>query len=189
MGEDRVVALMPEARRVARGITSRWTAMDLEEVISIAYEELVKLDRKYDPARGVPYEPFVVGHLWWRVFGRVRAVQTAIKGTGRNAVRVAKRRVEPLEPEDGSFLDWTEHPALAVYDVIEDPSGLRDAVEESLATLGRRTREIILASTVGGESLLTVGERYGITESRVCQLRNRFRRDVMARWRRVNEAA
>lgn len=124
--------------------------IDFEEIQSAAYLGLVEAANRYCPERGVDFRTFS--------FPRIRgAITDYLRSLGRQLVSI------DAQNDSGVALNET----LEALDAVDKSEETLDEVSKGL---GDRARAMLKYYYLDDFSLKEVGERFGVTESRVCQL-------------------
>lgn len=181
-----VESYQPLAVKIARGFEARRVVsgsggpVELDDLVGLAQEGLIRAVETYDPGRGVPFEAYAR----LRVGGHVRDVLRDgddLSRRDRQTVR-AYFDGEPLEERKARRAARlaAEHPARAgsqtdirqVPDDIEVEGAVltRLEVSELLSGLPRVEATVVEYRYLRGMSLSAIGATLALTESRVSQI-------------------
>ncbi len=142
--------------------------VDVEDIRSAAYYGLVEAASRYNPDLGVAFSTFA----YPRIFG---AIHDFLRKEG-----YGKR---------GQF-----SPVMSLSGDAEGEAELEDLVaakperndEEFLEVvsldLGPQAKEVLRLYFIDEQSMKEVGERFGVSESRISQLIKRYKRKIRGRW-------
>jgi RNA polymerase sigma factor (sigma-70 family) len=131
---------------------------DLDDLVSSGLEALILAIDRYDPAEGRTLEQYA----WVRVLAAVRAE--------------LDHHGPPLPAEVLLAPGPADHGG--------DPQHLRARLEarrrfhEAFQALPERERSVAVMRYVDGLTLREIGQMLGVTESRVCQIESRLRREL-----------
>ena len=158
---DIISQFLPFAKTTARkfcAMPSVASQMDEDDMVQELLMALVgKIDR-YDASKGMAFSTYGCQLIRWRAGEIHKAAKVAVE---RGQGYLASIDTMGGTSEDGGRADdW--HPAA--YD---------DASMEMLECLSERDRDIVLRHTVGGESLRSIGEDYGVSGEAVRQWHGR----------------
>ena len=181
---------MPLARALARRVhLVDHPLADADDIQSAALLGLIDAVDRFQPGRGVPFEAYASLRIRGAIVDELRRVDER----GRGAASHDRPRALSL---DGLVEDeWQA--VLAVEDDEVDErfelADLRSRVQQALATLPPRQREVLARYSAESLTLREAGQRMGISEARACQLHGRaihnLRRALDVRLPRVTLAA
>lgn len=169
-----VIEAMPEVRKLCRSYAALYR-LEFDPMVSDGYLAVLTIANEYDAVKG---------HNDWLGFVRARLRPRLIdihrRRVGREYQPTFERRYNlyyALSLE--AFAEATEHedgwwPEPADYSDPCDEIACSDAFTHFLGELDARTREMV-ALRLDGWRMTEIGERYGITESRVSQIFARLR--------------
>ena len=166
-----------QARTYAQSIGSTMT--DLDDLVGIAQEGLVRAAESFDPTKGVPFSSYA----WTRVMGHIKdalrdddfltrrerqLVQAWLRGEeldehrARRAARLASQRPKSAAVEAAGEVPGDSH--------VEDAALAQVQVQEALRVLGPVERAVLSYRYLGGMSLSAIGMLLQVTEGRVSQV-------------------
>jgi hypothetical protein len=173
--------MMPSARRLAISVARHWPGVDRDEIIAIAYEQLVILDGQHDPTLA-PYAQFVIQRLRWRITDQLRAMSHSRRG--RDPRRHGGLGVTAVISIEALPADLVDHvSAFSAEDAYDEPSGLAEAAAEAFADRRARDQQILIeVIDVRAETRAAIADRNGVTDTRITQILSAYRSDVARRW-------
>jgi len=136
--------------------------IDVEELKSAAYLGLVEAASRYDELKGVSFTTFA----WPRIFGAI------------------KDYLRSLGPTMTS-LDTENEDETSLRDMIvakEEQNDFEEALEVVGKDLGTQARNMLRFYFVDEMSMKEVGERFGVSESRVSQLLSGYKNNIRQKW-------
>jgi RNA polymerase sigma factor for flagellar operon FliA len=155
------------ARRVARRLPR---AVALEDLISAGTIGLLNATERFDPSRAVPFAPYAKIRIRGAILDHLRAMDW-LPRTTRTAVKAGDSTTAVVSVEDvradgfDSFEMETPSPSASLE--------RREQVKKLSAAVSRlrlRNRQILALYYVEELTLKQIGEIFGVSESRVCQL-------------------
>ena len=164
--DARFRALLPLAGRIAR----RWelrSGADFGECLTAAMMGAWDAACRFNPSEGIPLERYA----WQRIEGSIIDEwrrDTAWSRAGRNLMVKATDMADPLF--QAAFPEAvTDTTAGNGFEAVE----IRELVASLLVRLNVDDADLLWRSCVLGETLKSIGESRGVTESRASQLRTR----------------
>lgn len=160
---------MPLARTLARRVRVIQNAVaDTDDIASAALLGLIDAVDRFEPNRGVPFEAYASLRIRGAIVDELRRMDER----GRGPVAEAQPKALSL---DGLVEDeW--QPFLVAGDDMDEPferEDLKERVENALAMLPPRQREVLARYYAESLTLREAGARMGISEARACQLHGR----------------
>lgn len=151
-----------------REITKRYALRDPEDFAQEMWIAAIELDRQWNPSRGVPWPAFMAKFLWPRAVDTIRRISDFTVASRRRR-RVAEIFFSTIEAF-GSYgnLDLLDRFSTDAIDAIDWADlGQRVAIE---------SREVqMLYLYMSGLLMREIGERFGVSETRVVQILRRSR--------------
>jgi RNA polymerase sigma factor for flagellar operon FliA len=176
-GHDCIAAMLPLAGAAVRNHRRRYTrSWEREEMISDALFAGVQALPLWDPTRGATWQTFVSMKMRYGLLDsmRERGILTRHElATGVRLDSLPVARCNPLpimgEGEVDRYGVWevTDPHSEAAYRLVLD----RIVIRSMLDRLHGRERDVILRTYLGGEVLNDLAREWGVTESRVSQIR------------------
>jgi RNA polymerase sigma factor for flagellar operon FliA len=185
------------ARQVARGVYRRIYALGdaWEDCAQNALIGLIEAIDRFDPARGVEFEPYARHRVRGAVFNGLRQLRESLAqgAVSRSEAQVARERIESLQEEGednpfDAFVATTIGLGLGfLLDVqsLPDPSAQSDAysmaeraqaeaeLSRSVEALPDRERLVLTLHYYHHVPFVQIAEHLGITKGRVSQLHKR----------------
>ncbi|WP_279237487.1 sigma-70 family RNA polymerase sigma factor [Dyella sedimenti] len=184
------------ARQVARGVYRRIYALGdaWEDCAQNALIGLIEAIDRFDPTRGIDFEPYARHRVRGAVFNGLRQLRENLaQGAVRNEAQVARERIESLQEErDGdpveAFVATTIGLGLGfLLDVqsLPDPSAQSDVystaeraqaeadLSRSVEALPDRERLVLTLHYYHHVPFVHIAEQLGVTKGRVSQLHKR----------------
>lgn len=170
---------------VERVIDRKWKRAvqwhDLQDLRQAGFFGLMDAASKFDPSRGVKFATYATR----------RIIGAAIDQLRRERGRYERQQLPMWSPEensehaDGHALDITAAPARPADTV--DVDRVRAFVARRLRSRGypRRTIAMALVRWVDRQTLRTVGQQFGVTESRASQILRDMDEEVVELIRRA----
>jgi RNA polymerase sigma factor FliA len=193
-----IVHYSPWARQVARDVFMRVYLMRdaWHDCVQNALMGLMDAIERFDPDRGVPFQPFARLRVRGAVFDGLRVLRNIHLELGHDAPRrasLARERVESLAADSGedpleSFIATTVGLGLGFLLDIQSMPGsvqpadayaelekaeLSAAVSESLDQLAERERAIVVLHYYHQISFVEIADQLGVTKGRISQLHKR----------------
>ena len=148
--------------------------VDVEELKSAAYLGLVEAASRFDPERGVAFSTFD----YPRVFG---AIQDYLREQGWG---------KKTEPKSAVSLDseMDAGEGCALKDLIEAKPERNDDefIEVVTQNLDKQAKAVLRHYFVDAYSMKEVGEKFGVSESRISQLIKRYKDQIRSDWNSVD---
>ena len=145
--------------------------IDAEALQSAAYLGLVEAASRYDPERGVLFTAFAYRRILGAIDDYLRELQW---GGKLNHVDMASLDIR-VDEECGTLADIIEGRS----DV--DHEG-KEALEVVATKLGSRATEIFRYCFIDELSMREVGEKFGVSESRISQLIAEYRKKLKTKY-------
>lgn len=179
-----VVRIARRALRYARSIGAR---AELDDLVGLAQEGLVRAAESFDPAKGVPFEPYA----WLRAMGHIKdalrkddyltrrerqVVQAWLRGEqldeprSRQAARLASQRPKPVRTEVALELPGNSG--------VEDTVVSRVQADEALGFLKPIERAVLSYRYLDGFSFSAISTLLQVTESWVSQVHKAALREL-----------
>jgi RNA polymerase sigma factor (sigma-70 family) len=149
-----ILQTMPAVRMIAARVfrhLPRW--IDLEDLISEGYVGLVRAANSYDSAKG-KFRTFAGRLIYGAIIDYLRM--------GFN--RSADRNEDPLQSSDG--LETVKASTGDCSRLVE----MREAFKLALSKMKPQERECVYLHHMIGESFKSLGQRWGVSESRAVQV-------------------
>jgi RNA polymerase sigma factor FliA len=161
-----VLSALRYTRKIARNTAQRVPG-ELDDIISAAYLGLLDAAARYDAGRGVPFEGFA--HR--RIVGAIRDYLRGQDFVGRRT----RSRINAGELSEPSMIPIRTRSEVASGEgvVVSSDPEQETGAEASMAvdTLCPRHREFVALYTYHGYTLREIGLKWGVTESRVSQIK------------------
>lgn len=149
----------------------KWPAADRHDLVSWANEALLVAARTWDPDRGMTFTGYARIKIRFALIDRWRS-ETCRGKRGRHEFTFDHAAIE-IDQEDG---DWGPHPAIVAacasfdsrLEAVEDAAAASSIIEGLALTERERYVVVELGS---GTTLRQIGAALGVSESRVCQIR------------------
>ncbi|GGA15832.1 sigma-70 family RNA polymerase sigma factor [Dyella caseinilytica] len=203
-----IVHYSPWARQVARDVFMRVYLMRdaWHDCVQNALMGLMEAIERFDPDRGVAFQPFARLRVRGAVFDGLRVLRNVHLELGYDAAHrsaLAKDRAESLHEEGyedpleafiattvglgiGFLLDMQSMPShmqsADAYAALEKAE-LSAAVSESLDQLAERERAIVVLHYYHQLSFVDIAEQLGVTKGRISQLHKRALENLRCRLR------
>ena len=180
-------ALIERYVPLARGLSRRVRMVgsplsDADDIASAAVVGLIDAIDRFQPDRGVPFEAYAALRIRGAIIDELRRVDER----GRSGDATPRAMSLDGLVED----DWMHF--LASDDGVDakfDHEDLRGRVEDAIASLPPRQREVLARYYADALTLREAGARMGVSEARACQLHGRaianLRRALSVRLPRV----
>jgi RNA polymerase sigma factor FliA len=173
---------LPLVRRLAARMLARARPyLELDDLVAIGVEAVLRAARRYDEARGVPFATFV----YLRVRGAMMEGIGSVGPLSRGAVRRRRDRREPQGRLSVQRFDERRgHGGTrrAVHDQVVffiEAARIAPHLVRALAELDERDRNVIERHYFGGDSLCEIGSAMGHSRSWA----SRIHTDALARLR------
>ena len=171
--EQLIEAYGPLAMRIAQGMhVPTGVLAGRDDLESAAHVGLIQAIDRYDPGRGVPFEPYAALRIRGAILDELRLVDDVSRGERARLDHegTSGRQTVSLDRLLAGGHSWEADAGLDDRYEAED---LRGRVEGAVHGLPDRQRELI--GRYYGESLTLreAGRRMGISEARACQLHGR----------------
>lgn len=155
------------AEHAARQARQRWPYTDRDDLLQYAYLGLIDAAREWDPDRGMTF----IG--WARRIIRHRIVDEWRREHGRRPGLT----ISPFDPTADDLAPSIIQAAASVdmgYERVDDAAEAASIVDRILPDLRARDR-FVITELGDGATLVQVGGRLGLTESRIAQVRSEVR--------------
>jgi RNA polymerase sigma factor (sigma-70 family) len=168
---DRVAELVPTVRGIARAAAVGRPYLDADELESDAMLALALADQRFKDGSHERFAPFAIQRVKWAIIDSIRN-QLPVSRTGR------RRRVESAFSLDqhaadgkGGEIDEELHNLFADENDSVTQHERLDLVVSALRRIkNERYRRVAADYFLTGSTLREVGEREGVSESRVSQM-------------------
>ncbi|WP_457561403.1 RNA polymerase sigma factor FliA [Caminibacter sp.] len=194
------VDYMPAVRAMAARLKERLpSSVDFNDLVSIGFEELVKLAKRYDATKNDNFWGYAQQRIYGAMLDFLRSLDTVSRGDRKLIKEINKiierflnnHGYEPSDEEIATILDvdvdkvkkarhaddiYSVMPIedqLNYYDNIEkkiEEEELIEKIKEVLETLGEKEKLIIQLYYFEELSLKEISEILGVTESRISQI-------------------
>jgi len=174
------------ASRVGIGLPSN---VEIGDCTSYGMFGLIDAIEKYDPGRGVRFEPYAMSRIRGAILDELRALDWIPRSVRQKARTVergyqaleARLHRSPTEAELAAELEVSVEDLqqtfsqISVVNVLALDELLAVAEDQpgAMAELTERERRVIHLYYVEGLTLAEVGEHVGVSESRVCQIHSK----------------
>jgi RNA polymerase sigma factor (sigma-70 family) len=154
------------------GVGAESSAVDVDEMFAAGLEGAVQALSAWDPAGGKAK----VSWIWTRVYGAVvdELRRQSGKRTGWSRAKGERFRLYSLEEileghlDEGGPGGWT--PAELIEEPVEYDGAEQLSFDELVVDLTAKEQEVLSLRFRDGLRLQQIGDRYGVTESRVSQI-------------------
>ena len=167
-----VVKYMPLAKKLAgqkKRVLPRH--VDYEELESAAYMGLVEAASRFDASQGVAFSTFAYRRIFGAICDWLRQ-----QGWGRRNEYLSVQSLECPTGQDGEVLG----------DLVEDKSTERNDDEfvehASMLLKDNSAKDILQHYFVDEFSMREVGDKFGVSESRISQIIKKYRTNVRSSW-------
>lgn len=145
---------------------------DAEDFVGICYMALVKADRSFDPARGLPWPRYAVWKLWNAITDELRTMRAGQPVHRRQYRKIAVGSIDALLSEDGDamlreLIEAPDPSPAAAVQRLEDRDELATAMVRHLT---RAQLEVIALRYFEHMTQREVAALIGVTDSRVSQI-------------------
>lgn len=145
--------------------------VDIEDLKSAAYFGLVEAANRFQPELGVKFSTFA----YIRIFG-------AIHDYLRENYKINKKFIIFSLEEDLKFNN------IIFKDIIQSKKYVEHTESLELLTFGveKQIKKIIQYYFIDGYSMKEVGSKLNLSESRICQLINKYKNYMKNKWTRLD---
>lgn len=147
--------------------------VDIDELRSAAYLGLVEAASRFDPTLGIAFVTFAYPRIFGAIHDYLRE-QGWMKKNGK---------VQMLSLD--SYYDNSDDCTLKDTIAAKEESETEECFDVITLPLDRQAKEILHGYFIDEYSMREVGEQFGVSESRICQLIKQYKDKIRTSW---NEA-
>jgi RNA polymerase sigma factor (sigma-70 family) len=140
--------------------------VDVEDLKSAAYLGLSEAASRFDPDYGVAFSTFAYPRIFGAIMDHLRQ-----QGWGKRG-----------EPKMVLSLDGEDESGLGALLEARPESSDEEFLEVVSEDLGDQAKEVLRFYFIDEYSMKQVGEKFGVTESRISQLIKRYKSCIRDRW-------
>ena len=141
--------------------------IERDELIALGYLGMVEAQRRFDPARGVPFSSFAAGRIRGAMLDWLRQLDPVSRDE-RSRLRSSDAQAS-VTLVDMTHADERPAPGRGADEELER-SELKAQLWRALGKLTKRERFVVQRHFFEEQSLRCVGAELGVGESRICQI-------------------
>ena len=146
--------------------------VDVEELKSAAYLGLVEAASRFDPERGVAFSTFAYPRVFGAIHDHLRAQGWGKKTEPRSAVSLDSE----MSDSEGCVLKDTLEAKVERSD--------NEFLEVVSQNLDKQAKAVLRYYFIDAYSMKEVGEKFGVSESRISQLIKRYKDQIRSNWKK-----
>lgn len=147
--------------------------IDLEEVKSAAYLGLVEAASRYKPELNVEFTTFSYPRIWGAIHDYLREQGWMKRGEYQQMLSLD---VPNTESENGNLSDMIE---------AKPQDDTEECFEVITLKLGYQAKEVLRHYFIDEYSMKEVGDKFGVSESRISQLIKTYKSQIKGQWNEI----